>query len=348
MRSYLEQLTSHIDGLSTVDPQTQPVPGVCPLLYYSLVPYIVSIADGAKFGWVRSTADTQFRRKISKCDFSRKDVNRLYPNEIIVRCPNYASKVVCGVGPYGDGCIKVRILDAAASCPNRHSAGEEFLLLGDQAHRARNFNRLFPRLVCGAFGLKENPGDNGKIGVSIKKIIFPCRYSKAGQKYTWPFSPDGFCLHLFQAIYPYVLSCMYGGRVPEKFGVSCHCQADSIVVSIKKVLKRHPVFDLFMDVAEYLFERFFYPYDRINYDIKIKIDGKMPGGCAMASGREYAVNMGEQGFICPSALHFLYPYLLLAEGDTYIKWSGDSTPEYTMPCPDCVGTLYAISPALNI
>mgnify|MGYP001321694106 CR=1 FL=1 len=348
MRSYFEQLRSHINELSILDPQAQPVPGVCPLLYYSLVPYIAGIAEGAKFGWIRSTADTQFRRKISKNDFSRKDVNRLYPNEIIVRCPNYASKVICGVGLYGDGCIKIRILDAAATCPNSHSVGEEFLLLGDQAQRARNFNRLFPRLLSGAFGLKESPGDSGKIGINIKKIIFPCRYSKAGQKYSWPFSPDGFCLHLFQAIYPYVLSCMYGAKVPEKFEVSCHCQANPIEVSIKKALKRHPVFDQFMDVAEHLFERFFYPYDRINYDIKIKIDGKMPGGCAMASGREYAVNLKEQGFICPSALHFLYPYLLLAEEDKYIEWSGDATAEHTMPCPDCVGTLYTINPALNI
>ncbi|OGL68319.1 hypothetical protein A3D58_04340 [Candidatus Uhrbacteria bacterium RIFCSPHIGHO2_02_FULL_46_47] len=344
MRSYLEQLTSHIDGLSTAGSQVEIVPGLCPLLYYSLVPYIVSIADGAQFGWMRYTADTQFRRKILKCDFSRKDVNRLYPNEIIVRCPNHASKVVCGVGPYGDGVIKVRILDAESSCPKSHKPGEEFLLLGDQAHRARNFNRSFPRLVCDAFGLKESRGDNSKIGVSIEDIIFPCRYSRAGQKYTWPFSPDGFCLHLFQAIYPEVLSCMYGGRVPERFEVPCHCQSTPLGVSIKKVSKRRPVFSPVLDIAEGVFERFFYPFDRIDYDINVKIDGKIPGGCAIASGREYAVNMGDQRFICPSALHFLYPYLLLAERDTYIEWSGDSTPGHTIPCPDCVGTLYAICP----
>lgn len=348
MRSYLKQLANHIDGLSSVDSQARPVPGICPLLYYSLIPYIVSIAGGAKFGWMRSTTDTQFRRKISQRDFSRKDVNRLYPNEIIVRCPNYSSKVVCGVGLYGDGCIKIRILDAASSCPNSHKAGEEFLLFGDQAHQAKSFNRLFPRLVCGAFGLKQSPGVDSKIGISIEEIIFPCRYSKAGQKYTWPFSPDGFCLHLFQAIYPDILSCMYGGRVSKNLEVICFCQVNPIAVSIQKVSKRHLVFGPVMDMAEYVFERFFYPYDRINYDIKIKIDGIAPGSCAMIAGREYTINMGEQRFICPSALHFLYPYLLLAERGTYIEWSGDSKSEHTMPCPDCVGTLYAIGPALSI
>ena len=209
MGNYLTDLkenTSYAD-ISCLMPE-----GICPFLFYNLTPYIFTLAKGGWFDWVIRKKDVAYRKPINKkSDFLKKEVNRLYPNEVLVRCPNPCNSVVAGVGLWSKDKIKIRILHCSDSCSNNHSPGDEILIRKDVAAiNALNFNRVFPETLSFSMTgqLPERNEDfrkkDNEIIVEVSKIIFPCRYHKKKKEFKPDFLPGGFSPHIFIMFYPYI------------------------------------------------------------------------------------------------------------------------------------------------
>ncbi|MBF0275547.1 MAG: hypothetical protein HQK84_09985, partial [Nitrospinae bacterium] len=71
--------------------------GLCPVAYNCLVPYIQTLRNDGWFTWV-TKKNNGYRKSINKDDFSKRSVNRLYPNEVLVQCPSNEISVLFGVG----------------------------------------------------------------------------------------------------------------------------------------------------------------------------------------------------------------------------------------------------------
>lgn len=323
---------------------------ICPFLFYNLAPYIFTLTKGGWFNWVKRDKDISFRKSICKDDFKRKDVNRLYHNEVLVGCPNPYRIVVAGVGLWPKNKIKIRILHSSNLCVNNYKIGDEVVIdRTNVAIKVLGFNRIFPEILSLCIGGKLPERDEGfdktedEIAVEVSKIIFPCRYHKKKKKFRENFLPDKFCSHTFIALYPYILATMYAAKINEKLKIKHPGNESHIIVSLEKVhLIKNKFLKETLNLSKKLFEIIFYPVDLLDYNLEINILENELKECSLKKDKKYMVNLRDENFLCPASFHALYPYLLLATLGCRIKWNGDGIANL-LPCPDCIGTVYSIN-----
>jgi len=323
---------------------------ICPFLFYNLTPYIYTLVKGGWFDWVKKSRDPAYRKIINSNDFHRKDVNRLYANEVLVRCPNPYTTIVAGVGLWPDKKIKIRILHVNGQCPNNHNLNDEVVSdIGNVERKTVDYNKLFPEILssavsrqsyneCIAYYLIER-----KLTIETSRIIFPCRYHKKGRTFKDSFLPEGFCPHIFGLIYPQILAVMYNAHhVDRKIKIKHPGKEAYINLILEKInLVPNYYLRLILSFSKKIFEAIFHPVDIMDYNLVINVIENEAADCSLKKGRKYHVNLRDDNFLCPASFHVLYPFLLLLSLGHKINW--DSSEEDTLvPCPDCIGTVYSI------
>ena len=317
-------------------------------MFYNLTPYIFTLAKGGWFNWVIRKKDVMYRKPIKKSDFFKKEVNRLYPNEVLVRCPNPYNAVVAGVGLWPQDKINIRILHCDGNCLAAHQPDDKFIIAKNEfLEKSLNFNRLFPKILSLSLtGQLPERNENfckedNEITVEVSKIIFPCHYHKKKKEFKPDFLPGGFSPHIFIMFYPYILAAMYNATIDKKLSIQDNGKYLSLILD-KIYLKRNALAKAARNLLKKLFEAVFYPVDILDYDIEINILESESTESSLKKGKKYMVNLRNQNFLCPASFHVLYPYLLLAASGYKMKWDGHNTTSL-LPCPDCVGTVYSIN-----
>ncbi len=325
-------------------------PGMCPFLYYNLSPYIYTLSTGGWFDWTKKHKDNRYRKQIFEGDFDKRDVNRRYPNEVLVRCPNPQAMIVAGIGPWPDGMLKIRILRGNGCCSNFHTPDNEYLLDPHQFKRlSLAYSQIFPDILleCQTDASEKLEAGDCKKGIgatiSISKINFPCRYHDSTKDYKTDFLlPDGFCPHVFAAIYPQVLAVMYRGRIDSTIKVKHPGTGGDLTLTLNKSYRlNYALPRLALKVIQKVFEALFYPVDLLDYQLTITVTEKEFCGCTLDIGKKYSVNLKNEAFLCPASFHALYPFLLLQTLGGNMKWDMQETAAL-VPCPDCVGAVYSI------
>ncbi len=323
--------------------------GICPLLFYSLTPYIITLGRRGWFGWVTCTSFPGHRKAANPLDFTRKNVNRRYPNEVLVRCPNPHSLVVAGLGPWEGGTLMVRFLHGEEACPFAHQAEQQFLLDGTHIRQAEPFYARFPEALLQALGkismaeaiFRYNQNDNARL--TVAKTIFPCRYhSRRDRRRFRELLPEDFCPHVFWAIYPRVFALMYGATVNPAVTVDHPGGTGAVALTLHKTSRpANRLARLPADLAENILRRLGHPVDRLNYILTIHVAANNAAGCILTPGKKYWVNLKNRQYLCPAAFQAVYPYLLLRAAGEHPPWSNSDSPA-RICCPDCVGAVYRL------
>ncbi len=346
MGNYLEDIKekAYYKEIETLIPS-----GLCPFLLYNLGPYIFTLAKGGWFDWVRRNKDSSFRKSASKEDFGRKNVNRVYGNEVLVRCPNPHTMVVAGVGLWPEDRIKVRILHSSNMCPNNHRRGDEVVMaMSDEEVRAVSLNKHFPEILrlC-LVGHASKEGSHfyeidGGITLEVFNIVHPCRYHRNKDTVVSNLLPTGFCPHVFNEVYPFLLAKLYGGDIEEEISLTHPGSKDDVRVDLRKVwIVRSTLARESIKLAKKLFETVFHPVDLLDCYVKVNFLENMSEGCSSQKGKEYVVDLRNKNHLCPASFHTLYPYLCLAALGYEMKWGQDDG-NRLVPCPDCVGAVYSL------
>ncbi|MFH1306017.1 MAG: TIGR04076 family protein [Candidatus Omnitrophota bacterium] len=352
MRNYLTELKEDpaYEAANALAPE-----GLCPFLFYNLTPYIYTLARGGWFGWVKRHKNPLYRKASGGMDFGKSRVNRLFPNEVLVRCPRPRAMVVAGVGPWTDGKIKIRILRSHDACLSNHRNEEEFILDARSAEKkALNLNVLFPETLARSltkkipWGRRDLCAPSELPGIRVSEIISPCRYhEKKDEKKDLRLLPGGFCPHVFARIYPQVLAMMYGksrsAETSEKLGLFHPGTEEKIMLVLRKTFRtKTPGVRTFRSVLKKACEAVSLPVDLLDYDLEIEVLKAGPDKCSLEEGKKYTVNLRSKDFLCPAAFHVVYPYLLLASAGHRMKWDSEDNPVLS-PCPDCAGAVYSLA-----
>lgn len=155
----------------TID-EMVPISDLCPFAYHNLIPYIVTLLNNGWFRWTKKEKDVSSRYLRTEGYFRGSSVNRSFPNEVLVQCPNPASAVVIGVGiRLNDGkkSITLRVLHQEGLCYAGHKKGDEFTIEEDGIKFSPLvFNALFPYLALNSFGGDVRFRDsNGDVGIEL-------------------------------------------------------------------------------------------------------------------------------------------------------------------------------------
>ncbi|MFH1245533.1 MAG: hypothetical protein V1662_03530 [Candidatus Omnitrophota bacterium] len=326
--------------------------GLCPLLYHSLLPYIITISEGGWFSWVKKRKDLNFRKDINADDFGKANADCRYPNEVLVHCPNINVSVIAGLGPYmerdGQQSLLLRILNKKGACAANYAAGKEIILRKDdfKIPPAEYNARFLPALVAGRNLPPEQsvPCHYEDCNLYAATIETRCRYHKKKKGYAHPFLPGGYCLDMFHFIYPGLLSLLYASDKaachPRTFHWWCPANKEKMAITAEK-LSRFPSWLAWSKkILEKIFNRMFFPYDFIDAHIVFTVE-KTQGAkvCPMAQEKRYYLNMADPRYPCPASLHALYPYMLLKARNEQMDWADD---EY-FHCPGCKGVIYRLT-----
>ena len=350
MSTYLSRLMQHpgFNRLAVLMPTD-----LCPFLYYPVSPYVFTLAGGGWFSWVKRTADPTDRKQPLIKKPAAKKINRLFINEVLVRCPNPGRPVIAGIGPWQNGAIAVRILHSDGNCPFHHLPGQRIIQNAAAATQSLGYSRLFPEVLLEAVAdmtMKTAVAlfNEDRAGsVSPADIINPCRYHDRPAVYDIRhFLPDSCCPHAFQQVYPHILAVMSGGAVDRQISIQHPGDGTAITMNLEKTLhERSRLTKRLLDGLYLVYGRLFHPLERLDYALTLTVtEGNPSAGCAMSPGQRFAVNLNSPDFLCPAGFHAVYPYLMLAAAGTQMDWGGKLS-ENRIPCPDCAGIVYGIDTA---
>jgi len=325
-------------------------PGICPYLFYNLVPYIVTLAEGGWFNWVVRIADPTRRRRIRPLTAITKNINRAFPNEVLVGCPHPEISAIAGIGPGANRQIRLRLLRGDARCPAHRQAGAQFLLnSGQDKNRALVFYRRFPEILLHSRA-DMSPAeavkrfDSRPPKVAVDTVFHPCRYHKTPAPDRIGLVPDHCCPHLFWHIYPRILARMYNARPAGPIRLDHPGTGQPVTVHIEKHATAKTAWRHLAETAgDRLLRLFRRPQDRQNFTMSVSfVDGEDTGSPHRAANR-CPVNLDNQAILCPAAFGTLYPYLLLTAAGATLPWT-DEEGANRAACPDCAGIIFALQP----
>ena len=347
---------------------------LCPFAYHNLNPYMITLFNHGWFRWVKKGKDVNKRYPVSKNLFKDSSVNRKFPNEVLVCCPNPFVSVVFGVGlniTNRKKTITLRILNQKGSCPMGHNEGDKFEISEeDIKFPPETFNVLFPYiLLCGykenalircqdtkakmIFSIYQNKDissyergcimSNG-FKVKITEIKFPCRYHSTLTEIK-RIAPNNMCIDGFHAIYPYSLALLYDATFTDEAKkdpvyINCPSTEGKVIFEVKRVLTDNNTIRLLKTFSANIFKMFFYPVDVIIYKIVYtvsQIKGKCPADYHI--GDEFTFNISDRDELCPASFHSISPYLFLKNKGVFFGWKKDDNSSCAS-CPDCQGAVY--------
>jgi uncharacterized repeat protein (TIGR04076 family) len=110
-----------------------PMNGFCPLAFYSVFPYYLTLVHGGRFEWVRSGENVK------------------------VQCPKVNGVIMevelTRFHSPGDGAIKVKIDDTLGHCPKQHKKGDMFVF--DSRKQPMNFEEMNTKIALKYFKDKD-------------------------------------------------------------------------------------------------------------------------------------------------------------------------------------------------
>lgn len=348
---------------------------LCPFAYHNLIPYIITLFNQGWFRWVKKEKDVNKRYPVSKNLFEdTASVNRKFPNEVLVCCPNPFVSVVFAVGlniTNRKKTITLRILNKKGSCFMGHNEGDKFEISEeDIKFPPETFNVLFPYiLLCGykenvlircqdtkakmIFSIYQNKDiasyergcivSNG-FKAKITEIKFPCRYHSKLTEIK-RIAPNNMCIDGFHAIYPYSLALLYDATFTNDLKkdlvyINCPSTEGKVIFEVKRILTGNNTTRLLKTFSANIFEMFFYPVDFFSYKIVYtvsQIKGKCPAGYNI--GDEFTFNISDRDELCPASFHSISPYLFLKNKGVFFGWEGTDNSSQ-VSCPDCQGAVY--------
>jgi len=346
MENYFLKLQSYSDypELSKFNSEN-----ICPFLFYNLIPYIYTLSNKGWFDWARKKTDIEWRKDPTRVNFKTKDINRVFDNEILVRCPNPQNEVVAGIGIKSNGKITVRILKSSQTCPAGHKHLDEFHIPADKPDDFLEYSRLFPQKIISCFtrelsSLKIFCAQKNFSLLQINKIIFPCRYHKSNSPKNVRLCPKDFCPNIYQLFYPVILAKMYNAELPKQTTLIEPVENKKVTLEIeKKPLIHSRIIKLLIKFLRKSYEKLFYPVDLLDYSMQVKVINNPNASCIAKTGNSYNLGLTPKDLICPASFYTLYPYILLAKTNTYIDWGQDKSSNHLIPCPDCVGCIYSLT-----
>lgn len=149
--------------------------GLCPALSHTIIPYLITLSNCGWMRWVKKDIDMGKRLAVPKAVSKIRNVNRLFYNEVIVRCPDAENGVVVGIGPKDNRQERwlIRVLEVKKRCPLKITAGDSFEFeLDKQGFCPEAFYRLYPYLL-----LKENP-ENTALCDTKRNLRIQCSCNK--------------------------------------------------------------------------------------------------------------------------------------------------------------------------
>lgn len=348
MTSYLAGLLNspNFERLAKLKPKN-----LCPYLYYNISPYVFTLAEKGWFSWVERKSNPTDRTPPKIKHPEKKKINRLFPNEVLVRCPNPVNSVIAGIGPWEKGTTAVRILHCSGECPFGHRPDRRIIPILQPGAHSFDYSRLFPEILLRAMTDMSLWNVRKRCDTLRGGTIFPaeivnaCRYHKKPAFYSFRnLLPDNCCPHVFQQVYPYILAIMYNADVNNTVMIQHPGEDERMTLKLEKTVVKQPwLIKKPKDVFFSLFGRFFYPLDRFDYTLTLRyLSGKTPDGCTVQQGRRFAVNLRRPDFLCPAGFHAAYPFLLLAAAGKSMDWGANAPPD-RVPCPDCAGIIYGIN-----
>ncbi|HHT9140540.1 MAG TPA: TIGR04076 family protein [Candidatus Tripitaka californicus] len=350
---------------------------LCPFAYYNMTPYITTLFNNGWFRWVRREGNGSSRKTPLAEQFRDSYVNSAFPNEVLVQCPNPHVSVVMGVGPEGEGAVRVRVLYQESPCPAGHSVGDEFRVReGDTRIPPSLYSTLFPYILLSGsrkgslvrgqepqedttFRVCQHPEDLSSFrtaeeidvcfpynrqAVKAATVKSPCRYHTAPTA-MGRVSPEGMCLSAFHTAYPYSLGLLYDAKFVNGGGggpirLRCPNPRGGVELEVKRVPTTSSVVRLLKGIGARVFELISRPVDVIDHKIVYTICG-VQGTCPARHrvGEEFEFNLWSKEELCPASFHSLYPYLFLKDrGDSFGWQEGEALSEVS--CPDCQGAVY--------
>ncbi len=347
MTTYLSKLIENrnFQQLAALKPE-----GICPFLNYTISPYVFTLANQGWFSWIKRTTDPTDREPPLIKKPKDKKTNRLFKNEVLVRCPNPKRNVIAGIGPWEKDQIAVRILHGSGECPFHHQSGQLIIQTIAAGQQSLDYSRLFPEVLLEAMSetsAEEAIGlfNTGRVkSISPVNIINPCRFHNHPVVYdARSLLPDDCCPHVFQQIYPHILAIMYEAAVHRRVSIQHPGDSTDLTIKLEKRLRKRPrLIKQLADGFYRLYGHFFHPLERLDYNFFLTVTDGNPGiGCSMHQGRRMTINLHSPDFLCPAGLHAVYPYLMMAAAGTQMDWGGDIS-ENRIPCPDCAGIVYGI------
>jgi uncharacterized repeat protein (TIGR04076 family) len=184
-------------------------------------------------------------------------------------------------------------------------------------------------------------GDYKHLTVSVNKLENKCRYHDSYVSYYHNnFAPPGLCPDIFHVAYPFALALLYdadfSGR-EKKDSVTVSCPNNKGIKLMIKREERHFRLTLkFIKVLEKVFEKFFYPVDKIYNDISLTVvstGGECPRKHQL--NEKYYLNIRDKNVMCPATFSSLFPHLVLSS-------YGGAT-DRLIHCPDCQGAEYVVN-----
>jgi uncharacterized repeat protein (TIGR04076 family) len=352
MTPYLSRLVDSPDfgRLAALKPAA-----LCPYLYYTIAPYIYTMANSGWFSWVKRTRRSTDRTPAVIRNPALKKINRMFVNEVLVRCPNPVNAVIAGIGPWENNTVAVRILHGSEDCPYHHLPDQQTILENDIGRQSLQYSRLFPETLLQAMAATPLKNavelfDQGRAGsITPAEIISPCRFHPRENLFdSRRLLPGNCCPHVFQHIYPDALAAMVDADTDPLLSIrhpgrNNGEKGGDMTVKIKKTSAwQNRPFRRLIDGLYALSRLLGHPQERLDYKLEIKIAAtEAIGDCPMRTGTVCAVNLRSPDFLCPASFHAVYPYLLLAAAGEKMNWGGG--PEGNLiPCPDCAGVIYSI------
>lgn len=351
--------------------------GLCPLAYYNLIPYAITLSYGGWFGWVKKQKNLNARINFDNTDFSKTSINQRFPNEVIVQCPNPNVGVVFGVGPVhqgGEKNILIRVIGKAKDCCDGLKESDRFILSKQQILESSLVAKLFPYWLANSISEKAPVLSEGekqyyvfKHNNGFLKLYFAhqtkqplicssaCSSSNrffiqiSNLKSKCRFHADDFKRFDHQSIFipnmcPEAFTAAYLHGIAKAYGAmfetrfSCS-KWDGVDFEVVAEMRRPWAVTKFIKLLLFLSRKVNFPHDILTEKIFLKVSHVRHCPYKHQNGQRYELNLFDVSILCPASAYSLFWFYFLKQNSLSIDWGKRKN---EIACPDCAGCEYIV------
>lgn len=351
--------------------------GLCPLAYYNLVPYAITLSHGGWFGWVRKQKNLNARFDPGNPDFSKSSINERFPNEVIVQCPNPNAGVVFGVGPaHKDGkkSVLIRVIGKAKDCCDGLKESDRFILSEQQILNIFLVAKLFPYWLANSISekapvlskrekhyyiFKHNEGllklyflrqteqpllcssvcsSSNRFFIQISNLKNKCRFHSDGIK-----NFDDKSIFV-PSMCPEAFISAYLLGIAEAYGAEVETNFscpkwDGVDFEMLPETRYPWLVTRFIKLLLFISQKINFPRDILTKKIFFKVSHVRLCPHKHQSGKCYELNLFDTSILCPASSYSLFWFYFLKQNSLSIDWGKRKN---EVACPDCAGCEYEV------